>query len=159
MRSESGTSPPTSARQDPKCRVLADKVLQGLVDGQETVRVGIHRQMHLLQIKPPPISPALEQAIFPRGIDEDLPHRLRGGGEKVASALPIPLFGSSQAQPGFVNESGGLEGVSGRLVPHFQGRKASQLFVDQREQFLGGLGLALPHSIENARNVVHEVTS
>ena len=101
------------------------------------------------------LPPTLEPALFPRGIDEYLPHRLRGGGEKVAAALPLPLLGSSQAQPGFVNEGGGLEGVSSRLVPHFQGRKAAQLFVNQGQKLLGGLGFALPHAIENARNVVH----
>jgi hypothetical protein len=65
------------------------------------------------------------------------------------------VFRAGQAQPRFVNQSRGLEGVSCWLVEHLDCRKAPKLLINQGQEFLGGSGFALLHAIENARDLAH----
>jgi len=45
--------------------------------------------------------------------------------------------------------------VAGGLVGHLQRRELAQLLIDQRQQFIGGMGVALLDAIEDAGHIAH----
>src|SRR5262249_39384881 len=99
----------------------------------------------------------LAAALAARIIDEDPPHRLGGSGEEVSAAVPVPpLALPHPPQVGFVDQGGGLQ----RLAPRFVGQALSsqlgQFVVDQRQQLLGGAGIALFDVGQDAGNFTHE---
>jgi len=61
----------------------------------------------------------------------------------------------SQAKPGLMHQRGRLKRVP-RLFPRHLGcRKAPQLGVDVRQQFIRSFGVALLDGVEDARHVAH----
>lgn len=54
-----------------------------------------------------------------------------------------------QSEPGFVHKSRGLERVTGGLIGHPRGGEFAEFLVDQRQQFLRGLGVATLSSIQD----------
>jgi hypothetical protein len=90
-------------------------------------------------------------------LDEDPPHGFGSGGEEVAPAIPVlgrlPIH---QAKIGLVDQRRGLERLAGFLTGHLGGRQAAQRVVDQREELLGGLRVALLDCREDAGDVVHQ---
>jgi hypothetical protein len=65
-------------------------------------------------------------------------------------------FAANQAQPGFVNQCRGLEGLAGGLLGQFSRCQLPKFFVNQREQFLGGLGVALLCGFDDLNRVADE---
>jgi hypothetical protein len=62
----------------------------------------------------------------------------------VARAVPeLPAAGGYQAQVGLVDQGGGLERLPRLLAGQPVGRQPAQLVVDQGQQLLGGVWLAL----------------
>jgi hypothetical protein len=74
-----------------------------------------------------------------RLVDQDLPHGFGCGAKEVAAVIPLLLPGSGQLEPGLMDESGGLERVAGIRLGHFASSQSAQFFIDQRQQFVGGL--------------------
>jgi hypothetical protein len=54
--------------------------------------------------------------------------------EEVRAVLPADILLFDEAEVGFVDEGGGLDGVAGALAPHVVAREPPQLVVDQRHQ-------------------------
>jgi hypothetical protein len=54
-----------------------------------------------------------------------------------------------------VNQGGGLERLTGGFVRHPGGRQFTQFLIDQREQFVGGLGIASLDGRQDARYIAH----
>lgn len=54
-----------------------------------------------------------------------------------------------------MDERGCLECLTGWHCGHAGGGELAQLFIDQRQQFVGGFMVALLDAIENARNLAH----
>src|SRR5262249_39639213 len=78
-----------------------------------------------------------------------------GGGEEVAPALPGPLRPTAdQPQVGLVDQRRGLERLAGLLLRQLPGGQLAQLVVDQRQELLGRLAVALPDRREEAGEVV-----
>src|SRR5437868_3337969 len=88
-------------------------------------------------------------------LDKYPPHSLRCRGKEMPPAIPIPLTASDQPQPGFMHQCGGLQSLTRRLIRQLVRRQLAQLVVDQRQQFLGGFGIAVMGSPEYARQVAH----
>jgi hypothetical protein len=86
-------------------------------------------------------------------VDEDPTHRFSGGRKEVPAAVELLI--PDQSQVSFVNEGGGIEGVPGGFRCHPRGREFSQLVVDQRQQLIGRLAVALLDGREDAGHVVH----
>jgi hypothetical protein len=63
-----------------------------------------------------------------------LPVRARSGVGRLAC---------DQADVGFMDQSGGLQRLAGLLVAQHLRRQVAQLVVDDRQELLGCLGLAL----------------
>src|SRR5438552_3147486 len=73
----------------------------------------------------------------------------------MIAAVPILCRRTHQPEPGFVNQRGGLKGVTRCLLGHFRRRQSAQFFIDQRQQFIGGLAIALLHAFENLGEIAH----
>lgn len=74
-------------------------------------------------------------------VDEDVAHGFAGGAEVVAAVFPGGLIAAAEAEPGFVDESGGLEGAGVGLAREFGGGEPSQLLVNERQPVSrGGAG-------------------
>jgi len=54
-----------------------------------------------------------------------------------------------------VNQRGGLKGLTGRFIRHPMRRQFAQLLIDEREQFVSGVGLALLDRGQDLSYVAH----
>ena len=69
-------------------------------------------------------------------VNHDAPHQLRGRRNKVVPVLPERLRVIDQPQVGFVQDRGGLQGVTGTLPPHVMVGQPVQFGLHQRKQLL-----------------------
>ena len=60
-----------------------------------------------------------------------------------------------QPQVRLVDEGRGLERLAGLLLRQALGRQLAQLVVDERQQLLGGVWVALVDGGQDARNITH----
>ena len=88
-------------------------------------------------------------------VDEDMPHRLGGGAEKMSAALPTLFLSSCQPQPRLMNQGRGLQGLSGRLKGYLVSGELSEFVINKREELLGGLGIAVLKRLQDARHFAH----
>ena len=65
------------------------------------------------------------------------------------------LLGADEPQVRLVDQGGGLERLAGLLLRELLGGQLAELVVDQRQEFLGRLGIALLDGREDAGDVVH----
>jgi len=126
------------------------------MNSQKLVVSGEGSDFHILQIHPHLPATMSRSTLAPRGINQDMPHGLRRGGEKMSTPGKSARLVSGQPQPGLVNQGCGLQGVTRSLPSHFVGGQFAQFLIDQREQFLGRLGIAVRMSFENASYVIYE---
>src|SRR5262249_4586797 len=90
--------------------------------------------------------------------NEDPPHGFGCGSEEMAAALPaLGLLYVHQAQVGFVDQGGGLQGLPRLLLGQPVGREPAQLVVDQGQQLLGGGRVALLDGGQDTRDIAHGV--
>ena len=94
-------------------------------------------------------------ALSTRRINKDMAHGFGGGSEEMSAPGKSAWLVPGQAQPGLVNQGGGLEGVTWSLPSHFVRGQFPQFLIDQRQQFLGGRLITARHGFENAGNVAH----
>lgn len=96
------------------------------------------------------------QIFFPaRVINEDAPHRFGGGGEEMRAVAPFGLIISAKPQPRLVNERGGLQSLSGIFARHLLRGQLAQFFINQREQLIRGVRVALVNALENDGEFAH----
>ena len=101
---------------------------------------------------PPALGPALRRAL----LDEDAAHGLGRRGEEVAAAVPAPgRLVADQPEVGLVDQGRGLERLARLLLRQPLGGELAQLVVDQRQELLGRLRVALLDGREDACDVVH----
>ena len=88
-------------------------------------------------------------------IDKYSSHRL-GGGEEVSAAVPaVGLLASDEPNVSLVDECGGLESLAGLLAGESLRRQVPQFVVDEREEFLGGVGVTPLDSGQDVGNLTH----
>ena len=92
----------------------------------------------------------------PGVLDEDSTHRLGSRRKEVPAIFPARIGVFREAQPGFVDERGGLKRVTGGLVRHPRGGEFAQLLVNQWKQFLSSAGIALLNTFKDAGEFAHE---
>jgi hypothetical protein len=64
---------------------------------------------------------------------------------------PVPLLNVlslHKAKIGLVHQGGGLQGLTGRLSSHLVRGQGAQFIVNERQQFLGGVLVALLNESE-----------
>src|SRR5262249_29727136 len=59
-------------------------------------------------------------------------------------------------QVGFVDQGGGVEGLPGLLLRHLLGSEPAQFVVDQRQELLGGVRIALFDGGQDTCDLAHE---
>src|SRR5439155_10639336 len=74
-------------------------------------------------------------------VDNDAAHGLGCGGEEMGAPLPLPAILASKLEPGFMHQSGGLEGLSGGFAGKLGCSGMAKFVVNQRQESLGGRGL------------------
>ena len=87
-----------------------------------------------------------------RVVHEDVPHLARNGREEVGPALPVHLRRSEQPHVHLVDEAGCPQRVAGPLLPHVVGGNATELRVDQCDQFFSRRGVALAQLRDQRRH-------
>src|SRR5262249_43969210 len=84
------------------------------------------------------------------------PHRLSRSSEEMAAAFPVPdLLHIDQPQVGLVDQGRGLERLARLLLSQPLDREPAQLVVDQRQQLLRGVRIALLHGGQDRRDLIH----
>src|SRR5262249_28798499 len=79
-----------------------------------------------------------------------------GGGEEVAAAVPVPgRLRVHEPEVGLVHQGGGLERLAGLLPGQAMGRQLAQLLIDQRQELLRRVRVALLDGPQDARHLAH----
>ncbi len=71
-------------------------------------------------------------------IHEDLPHHLRRECKEMNSALPVGRFTVHQAEVGFMDKSGCLQGMIAALSGKVPLRNPPQFVIDKRNEGVSG---------------------
>jgi len=117
------------------------------VQFQETLVVGLNQRFEAFKLNP-------RYDLFPScRFDQDAAHGLSGGREKVATVRE--LLTAHQSQVRFMDQRGRLERLPGLLLCQLLGGKLAQLVVDQRQQLLGRMGIALLDGGQDVGNITH----
>jgi hypothetical protein len=86
---------------------------------------------------------ALAGALAAGVVDEDAAHFLGRRGEEVAATIPVPGdVLADKPRVRLMHQGGGLERLAGILLRQPLGGELAELIINQRQQLLGGLGVA-----------------
>src|SRR5262249_37441176 len=72
----------------------------------------------------------------------------------MGAILPAGI-GRAEAQPGFVDQSGGLESLAGSLAGEPGGGEFAQFVVNRREQFFSSFEVSAVRTLKNVGEVAH----
>ena len=123
--------------------MIVRQSFEGLVEGDHVQALLIEARQDLVQGDPDAIPVALAGVAAPGVIDQDLAHRLGGGGEEVAAVGDVGQgVAVEEPQQGLVDQGAGLEGVAGPLAAHQPPGRAPQLGVDGPDQPFPGVDVA-----------------
>lgn len=86
--------------------------------------------------------PALLGVAVTGTVAEDTAHHLGGGGIEFQAAVEIDGMLLDEAEVGFVDEGGGLEGVASAFAGEVAGGEAAKFGVDEGDECLQGGGVA-----------------
>src|SRR5262249_945711 len=107
-----------------------------------------------------PLATMLVPLLAPGMLHQDAAHGLGTGGEEMAAMVPlVAVGGADEPEVGFVNESGRLQGVAGRLVGQAGRGKAAELVLAPRQQLRGSVGIALFNGGQDEGDLAHDVGS
>ena len=130
-------------------RILWREFFQCFVNDQQGVRRRIDRQVKSFKLDALKRTAAFPAALLAGVLDQNTAHRLGRAREEVHPVLSLIVRSTRETQIRFVDQRGRLQRLAGRLMRHFRRRQLAQLFIDEREQFLGGLGVALLNAVED----------
>lgn len=129
-------------------------MIQSFVDLEDFVGLDVFDEVDVVERFADRAGAAFEAFATACGVDEDTAHGFGGGGEEVGAAVEVGVVGADEAEPGFVDESGGLEGVAGGFLGHFVSGDTAEFVVHERQEFGGG-DLATADRDQDAREIVH----
>jgi hypothetical protein len=118
--------------------------LQGLVERDEVRSTLVSHDEPFVEGDPRRITAALLIAPRTRMIHENVPHHTSGDGEEVRAIVPCHGFRIDQPEIRLVDERRGLQAVIRPLVPDVPLRDSMELCVNERNQPLQGVVVALP---------------
>jgi len=138
---------------------LSGKLVEGFVDGEELILLVGAWEVEIGGVETLLAAAVPQGALAAGDIDEDAAHGFGGGGKEVGAALPLAIVAAGEAEPSFVDEGGGLEGLAGGFGRHFAGGHLPEFGVDEGEQLLGGHGVAGFDVAEDAGDVGHDLSN
>ena len=124
-------------------RIERSETLHGVIEGQQIEFWFAGDGGGLVDHQSDGVSAALGRGTPSGVIDEDLPHHLRGHGEKVDAVLPIHGVTACEAQVGFVDQGRGLKCMAPALTGQTASGNAAQFVVDDRNQGVAGRDIAI----------------
>jgi hypothetical protein len=80
-----------------------------------------------------PIAAAF-QVMSARVFNQNAPHQLGRNRKKMCAVLPIHSLVIHQAHVGFIDQSGGLQAVTGTLTSHVASRQTVEFVIDDWSQ-------------------------
>jgi hypothetical protein len=93
-------------------------------------------------------------------IEENPAHRLGRGSKEMSATVPALDFGRiDEPEIRLVDEGGGLERMPGLFLRQLQGGQLAQFVVHERQELLGGLGIALLDGRQDSGYVAHQILS
>ena len=138
-------------------RVLSFQTLNGLIHHQQCVVVRTSCHVDALEIDPLKLSTVFDSGLPARILDQDPAHGFRGRSEEMRAVPPFLGLASSHAQPRFVDQSGGLQGLARWLARQLLRCQLAQLLVKKRHQLRRICGVALQH-FKDTGYVAHKPT-
>ena len=88
--------------------------------------------------------------------DQDAAHSFGGGGVEVTTTVPVPIrVTPDEPEVCLVNQGGRLESLPRLFAHHLCSGKAAKLPIDQGQQLIGGVGVAVIDRIQQPGNVIH----
>ena len=131
-------------------RIPGSEEVERFVDGQQFVLGLRSGDLDLIHVHPRH-RPAAAEGMSPAGsLDQDPPHRLGGGAEKMGAIFENLI---TETQPCLMDEGGRLERVALLFARHLGGSKLAELSVDQRDQIAGGVVLTAADGMKQERHV------
>jgi Transposase DDE domain len=113
-------------------------------------------QVDVVEAEAPPAAAPFEAALVAGAVDEDAAHGLGGGREEMPAGLPaLAILSAHQAEIGFVDQGRGLKCLTALLLGQFLRCQLAQLAVNERQELLGGLGIALLDRGQDGGNIAH----
>src|SRR5262249_35790922 len=103
---------------------------EGLVQGDDLVRERSQGQFLVSQLNTLEGAAMLDGFFASGTLDQNTPHGLGSGREKVS--LPVKTLLADQTQISFVDQRGRLQRLPRRLKGELLGRQSAQLVIDQR---------------------------
>ncbi len=134
---------------------LRRQFVQRIVDGEQLIIVAGEGKLGLIEIDPLLSAAVPHGALSASVINENAAHRLGRGGKEVSAVLEFRIFLADQPHPGLVNQCSGLQRLPSRFVRHSMSSELAQFLVNQREQLVCRLGIALLNGIQDVRDVAH----
>jgi hypothetical protein len=99
---------------------------------------------------------AVLDALFAASVlDENTAHSKCGGAKEVAPAFPALPVAAEQAHISLVDQCRRLERLAGRFLSQPLCRQPAQFLVDEREQFIGCVQIALVQGVKDAGDFTH----
>jgi len=134
---------------------LRGKFVERLVHGEQLLvvaRGGKFRRLKINALLPAPVT---QRALATSVLNQDTAHRLCRGRKEMRAPGELRVVVANQPQPGLVHQRRRLECIACGFVRHLGGGKLAQLLVNQRQQFFGGLGVAVLNCLNHPGNVAH----
>ena len=116
----------------------------------------LHQRLGRFQGEPLPLAAVLVPLLAAGILHQDAANGLGRGREEMTAMVPMVAVGCAyQPEVGLVNESSRLQGVARRFVGQPGGGETAKVFVDQRQQLPGGVGVALLDGRQDASRFAH----
>ncbi len=139
--------------------VDVDQLFQGPVEGNQIVAERVNKDQVIIQLNSVLSAALFKPPLAPSVLHQNATHGSRSSREEVTLSIPFTVaVGTDQAQVGLVNQGSRLNGLSWRLTLEFLGRQGAKFLVDDRQEFVGSLAIALFECQEEPGNVVHRRT-
>jgi hypothetical protein len=136
--------------------LLAFELRESLVQGQQVeVRPGA-RRFDVGQLFARVLAAGLEGSLMAGAFHDDAPHRLGRGGEEVATAVPaLGRLRVHQPEISLVDEVGRLESLPRLFLRESLRRQPVELIIDQRQELIRGVWVAVLDSVQGAGDLGH----
>jgi len=137
-------------------RVFLGQPHKGLVQDKEfVVRVRFSGRL-VVKFNAAKAAASLPPRLVTGRFNQDPAHRLGGGGKEMAATVPVlDHVGIDQSDIGLVDQGGGLERVARFLPRQLLTGELAEFLIDQGQELLSRLGLALFDRREDASYVFH----
>ena len=139
--------------------VLQGKFVQGFIHLKNVPVIAWRGDIHLFELNPLQFA-AMAAGVFAAGLlNQDTPDGFSGSRKKMRAVGILGVFIANHAQPGFMYQRRGLQGLVGRFAGHFGSSQFSQLIINQRQEFVCRLVITIFDDFQYVRNFTQSETS